>query len=49
VKDYPNDAVNKNNLDRILNPKPAPPAKSNLKEAAFWPVKVLLARLELIL
>jgi tetratricopeptide (TPR) repeat protein len=48
VKDYPNDAVNKNNLDRILNPKPAPPAKSNLKEAAFWPVKVLLARLGFI-
>lgn len=49
VKDYPNDAVNKNNLNRILNPKPVPPAKSNLKEAAFWPVKVLLARLELFL
>jgi tetratricopeptide (TPR) repeat protein len=50
VKDYPNDVVNKNNLDRILNPKPdvggGAPAKSNLKEAAFWPVKVLLARLE---
>ena len=53
VKDYPNDAVNKNNLNRILNPKPAasgaPPAKSDLKEAAFWPVKVLLARLESII
>ena len=53
VKDYPNDAVNKNNLDRIMNPKPAAgggtPAKSNLKEAAFWPIKVLLARLESII
>jgi len=45
VKDYPNDAVNQNNLNRILHPKPAPPANSNLKEAVFWPVKVLLARL----
>ena len=45
VKDYPNDAVNQNNLNRILNPKPAAPAKSNFKEAAFWPVKVLLAKL----
>lgn len=49
VKDYPNDAVNQNNLNRLLNPQPAPPAKSHLKEAAFWPVKVLLARLELLL
>jgi len=53
VKDYPNDVVNKNNLDRMLNPEPAaggaPPAKSNLKEAALWPVKVLLARLETFL
>lgn len=53
VKDYPNDVVNKNNLDRILNPKPdgggGAPAKSNLKEAAFWPIKVLLARLESII
>ncbi|MEO6907929.1 MAG: tetratricopeptide repeat protein, partial [Abditibacteriaceae bacterium] len=45
VKDYPNDVVNQNNLNRVLHPQPAAPAKLNLKEAAFWPVKVLFAHL----
>lgn len=49
VNDYPNDAVNQNNLNRLLHPKPTPPAKSNFKEAALWPVKVLLAQLELLI
>ncbi|MEO6908103.1 MAG: tetratricopeptide repeat protein [Abditibacteriaceae bacterium] len=45
VKNYPNEAVNKNNLNRILHPQSAAPVKSNLKQAAFWPVKVFLAPL----
>ena len=48
VKDYPNDVVNQNNLNRVLHPQPAAPAKSNLKEAAFWPVKVLFTQLGLL-
>ena len=43
VKDYPNDVVNQNNLNRILHPQPAAddaaneaaPTKSNLKAACM--------------
>ena len=49
VKDFPNDPVNQNNLNRILHPQPAQSAKSSFKAAAFWPVKVLLARLGFVI